>query len=458
MDTPLLPERYVYVDLDNFLPAVYLLWRHGGLLGVAATAALHTLTVTSVTVLCYILVECVDYSELLTGADLLDAVALRPPSSFPGWLFVLVMAAVLLPLTVHGAHMAYWLVRTHRRLCELFGPGWDIRDFSWGAITRWLADKLGAIDSSVTQRAIAQRLTRHQCYMGAMVRSGLFTLHLGHYEVPCMTHVLEWVVTTVVFPVVPGNMAVAPGAVAQGLVSYSATAIRRRSLVVMVLSVLAMPVLLLLVAVYYIIRYGQLLRLSPSFLLSRHWSLHALWYTWRPLEVKHQALERLAAAREAMQAYSCSPPGALSKVALRAAMFYASLVCVVLVAVMLLRDDFTDVTLGGNSLLWWVAIGAGIYTAAKSAVGTTPAPLDREAVLTDLTEHLNLTEGYVRTRWPCLYEYRLVGFVKEVVTLAALPLVTFVTVYRQADTLALFVLDHTVYVEGLGNTFDTSPL
>lgn len=457
MDTPLLPERYVYVDLDNFVPAVYLLWRHGGLVGVLATAALHTLTMTSVAALCYILVECVDYGRLLTGADLLDAVNISAPTTFPGWLFVVVLVAVVIPLAAHGTHMLYWLVRTHRRLADLFGPGWDIRDFSWGAVTRWLADKLGAIDHSVTQTSMAQRLTRHKCYLGAMVRSDLFTLRCGHYEVPCMTHVLEWVVTTAVLPVVPGDMPVAPGITADGLVRYSATAIRRRSLVVMVLSLLALPVALLFVAVYYVIRYGQLLRLSPSFVLSRHWSLYALWYTWKPLEVKHQALERLQGAREAMRAYATSPPGAVSKLALRAAMFYASLVCVALVVVMLVRDDFTDVTLAGNSLLWWVAIGAAVYAAAKSVVGEEPPQVDREALLSAVCDQLDLTEGFVRTHWPCLYEYRLVGFVKEMATLAALPLVTYAAVYRQADTLALFVLDHTQHVEGVGNVFAAQP-
>lgn len=441
-----MPERYVRVDLDKFLPAVYVLWRHGGLLGVFATAALHTVTMTSVAVLCYILVECVDYSHLFTDADLLDAVSMRPPSSFLGWLFLLVMVAVLVPLVWHSCHKAYCLVHTHRTLAEILGPDWTIQHFTWGAITKVLADNL-----DVTQVSIAQRLTRHQAYLRAMVQAHMFTLRTGRYEVPCMTHVLQWVVRRVVFFVVPGSSPLTPNTFHEDLVPYFAATIRKRCLVVMVFSTLAMPVLLLFMAVYYVIRYGQLLRLSPTFLLSRHWSVHALWHTAKPLELKHQVLERLAAARKSMELYSLTPPTAVCQLALQAAMFYASLVCVTLLAVMMVRDDFTDVTLAGNSLLWWVAIGAGVYTAARSALSEPPPSLDRETALEDVARHLDANESFVRSHWPCLYEYRVVGFMKEVFTLAALPLVVYAALYRQANTLTRFVLNNTAHVEGVGN-------
>jgi len=66
---------------------------------------------------------------------------------------------------------------------------------------------------------------------------------------------------------------------------------------------------------------------------------------------------------------------------------------------------------------------------------------------------LGTSHEFVKSRFGVLFEYRVVGFVKELVTIAALPLVVYYALYRRADTFASFIIRHTIVVEGVGNCY-----
>ena len=222
----------------------------------------------------------------------------------------------------------------------------------------------------------------------------------------------------------------------------------------MVISTVAAPCLVLLVLVYYVIRYGQFLRLSPSFLASRHWSVYAAWSTRQPHEPRHEGAARLAELTPAMEAYAAVSPRGLCTTALQAASFYSSLLCVALVAVMVARDDFTDVTLLGYSLLWWVAVTTAVYAGARALEGAPkPDPAVNQSTLGQVAEGLGVSEAYITTHWAWLYELRAVGFAKEVATILTLPAVVYFGVYRRAAALTGFVLTHTRWAPGSGNIF-----
>jgi hypothetical protein len=298
--------------------------------------------------------------------------------------------------------------------------------------------------------------------MAALVRAGYFTGTVFNVEVPYVTHVLHYALTPLLLAHTPGVSPVS-SVIPQAIVSHHAAALKKRALILMLISTVAAPCLVLLVLVYYVIRYGQFLRLSPSFLASRHWSVYAAWTTRQPHEPRHEGAARLAALTPAMEAYTALSPRGILSVALQAAAFYSSLLCVALVAIMVVRDDFTDVTLLGHSLLWWVAVAAAVYAATRSLEGSpqtscsaspqTSCSAVHQSTAHQVAEGLGVSEAYITSHWAWLYELRAVGFVKEVATIAALPAVVYFGVYRRAAALTGFVLTHTRYAPGSGNIF-----
>jgi len=448
LHSPLLPA-YVHVDVDDLLRAVYTLWRHGGLAGVCARVALYAATALTVAAVTYVAVECVDYGALLHDGELTDAFHMRLPGTAFGWFFLAVCVCTLAALAWYAAMCLRWLVGAHRVLRSFFGDEWDVSAHAWGQVTRWLAVKLAEQDDAITEESLRHRLEREDTYMAALVRAGYFTGTVCGVEVPYVTHVLHYALTPLLLAHTPGGSPVA-STIPQAVVAHHAAQLRQRAIALIVVSAVAAPCLVLLVLVYYVIRYGQFLRLSPSFLASRHWSVYAAWSTRQPHEPRHEGAARLAALTPAMEAYAAVEPRGLCTTALQAASFYSSLLCVALVAVMVARDDFTDVTLLGYSLLWWVAVTTAVYAGARALEG---APKPSACTVGQVAEGLGVSEAYITSHWAWLYELRAVGFAKEVATILTLPAVVYFGVYRRAAALTGFVLTHTRWAPGSGNIF-----
>lgn len=452
MDTPLLDRAYVHVDVDDFLRAVYTLWRHGGITGVVARVALYAATAVTVAAVTYVAVECIDYGALLHDGELTDAFHMRLPGTVFGWLFLAVCLGSLAALAWYAVMCLRWLIGAHRTLKAFFGDEWDISAHTWGQVTRWLAVKLAEQDDAITEASLRHRLEREDTYMAALVRAGYFTGTVWGVEVPYVTHVLCYALTPLLLAHTPGVSPVST-VIPQAVVSHHAANLKRRALILIVLSTVAAPCLVLLVLVYYVIRYGQFVRLTPSFLASRHWSVYAAWTTRQPHEPRHENTSRLAALTPAMEAYTAVSPRGILAVALQASGFYSSLLCVALVAIMVARDDFTDVTLLGHSLLWWVAVTTAVYAATRSLEPQSPGSASHQSTAHHVAEALGVSEAYITTHWSWLYELRAVGFVKEVATIITLPAVVYFGVYRRAAALTGFVLTHTRYTAGSGNIF-----
>jgi len=409
--------------VEDFLPGVYMLWLHGGFRGVVYTYSLQTLSVVSVACICYTLVACINYTKLLNQEELLDAFEFGLPTSVLAWAFVTVMAAILVGLGAYlvGTVTRLWSCTKLLRTMFEGEPPLILTDYSWLQVLNHLSPKVGQ-----PAEEIARDLTRNRAIIGAMVRAGMFTLYTGNMEIPYITYVLEWYILYVV-QMVTENMAIPQSVV------------RTRLLTVIALTTLCSPCLLLMVVVYYIIRYGQFLRLSPRFLLSRHWSRYALWTTWAPTDMRHQVTERLKGLSDSADKFSTDVSGGAATICVALIKFYASLVCVCLLMLMVLRDDFVDLTLASHSLLWWVAIAASVYAACQSIESQDVSVEGKETALSTICRVTGLSEYMFRQRWSVLYEYRLLGFAKELVTMAALPAVLYFALYRRVHDIVQFI-------------------
>jgi hypothetical protein len=328
-----------------------------------------------------------------------------------------------------------------------FGSSWDISQCSWPEVESALAHQLG-MDPSLLRRWLG----KERSYIGCMVRNNLFNWRLGDLEVPFITYVTEWLIYLVVLPIVQNTLPTAECARDfPHTITPHANIIRRRALVVMIVTILTTPCILVMTLVYYLIRYGQFLRLSPTFLLSRHWSQYALWYTWRPNELRHEVTQRLQTVKASAELYAHSCSLGVNNTLVSTLRFYSSLVCVCLLLLMVLRDDFTDVSLAGHSLLWWVTLSATSYTVCHSLTQDPPCNMNDRASLVEIAKTLDISQEFFKCRCGVLFEYRILGFVKELITIALLPWLVYFAMYRRADDLASFVIHHSVTVEGVGN-------
>lgn len=444
MNVPLL-RHHPSQDLHEFLPAVYILWLNHGFLNFACTYGVHCMSVTSVAIVCYFLVECIDYTALLQDGELLDAFTIGLPSSLFGWFFA--FSAIVLFIGamcyIGGSLARLWTTRC--TLVSWFGPSWDISVYSWPDLQIMLANHMG-----MEAQTLCHLLGKERSYIGAMVRAGLLTWQLGDFEIPYITHVMEWLLFLVVLPIIH-NPFPSRGNATDEAIRPHATVIRKRALFVLLVATLTTPCVFIMTLVYYIIRYGQFVRLTPTFLLSRHWSQYALWYTWHPNEMRHEVTQRLAGVREEADLYAAATSFGVHTTVLSTVRFYSSLVCVSFLGIMFMRDDFTHVTLCGNSLLWWVTLAATVYTVCQSLTDDKSVATNRTVSLATITTAVGLNPEFFRSRFGVLYEYRVIGFVKELLTIAALPVVVYLAIYRRAHNFASFLISHSYHMEGVGN-------
>ena len=444
MDVPLI-RHHPSQDLHEFLPAVYILWLNRGFLNFACTYGLHYLSISSVAVICYLLVECTDYHALLSDGELLDAVTVGLPSSTFGWLFGVASLCVLVGAMCYIGGSVTRLWAAHRTLTTWFGPSWDIRIYAWPQLEGMLADHM------LTEVQVLRHLLgKERSYVGAMVRARLLTWQLGNFEVPYMTHVMEWLLFLVVLPIIHNPLPLGAHATEEAVKPH-ASVIRKRALFVIVAATLTTPCVFVMTLVYYIIRYGQFLRLTPSFLLSRHWSQYALWYTWHPNEMRHQVTQRLQSVKDDAERYASAVSTGVHTTVLSTVRFYSSLVCVSLLLIMFLRDDFTHVTLLGNSLLWWVTLAATAYTVCQALTDDKTVMPDRDVSVAAISSAVGLTPEFFKSRFGVLFEYRALGFLKELLSIAALPVVVYCAIYRRAHDFASFIITHSYQLEGVGN-------
>lgn len=246
--------------------------------------------------------------------------------------------------------------------------------------------------------------------------------------------------------------------------------LRYRLLVLAVVSVFALPVVLLGLLLYSMLHHIGEARASGDYFGPRKWSPWSLWRMREVNEMPHTLQQRSGAAAVHADRYLQQFQSPCMAAVARTVAFIASalLACAVLPSVLSNRLAVSlFIPAGGFSLVWYAAILAAIVAAARGMVpGHESAWLDPVGAMRNMAayfhrvpEHWLSKSSHASVRDEVSSEYlkhRLWLLLSEIGGVLFLPVLLAVVLPRQAPRIARVLEERTVVLPGIGAVCDNS--
>lgn len=227
--------------------------------------------------------------------------------------------------------------------------------------------------------------------------------------------------------------------------------VKKRILIVGVINLLFLPFILLFVAFYTIIQYGEEFYNSPQLITSRTWTRTSKWRFRFYNELPHIFETRMANASIEMKEYFEQFNNRILQIISRFIVFvFSSIFLLLLFIVFINENNLTNTGMFGFQILFYITICATIlaifrnFTKQKLSV----YPVDS---LSKANEHLKLISdnnlisagsSKVKNKMGIYYQYHLICLVKEVLSIVITPFYYMPKLYDKSDDICEFILEH----------------
>ena len=389
-----------------------------------------------------------------------------PQSTF---FYVLVIAVAC----VWGGLLVFWLL--HLRV--LFEMKWfytnkleiseqEVSTIKWGNVVDRLVNLPGLCRTGeLTHLHVAQRIMRRDNYMIALVNRDILALHL-----PCFAHSrivtksLEWGLSLSLFQVLfrGSNLSESYQEALHNplLRSEVANRVRRRFILVGVLSLLLAPVIFLMLITYFVLRYGEELRNKPNRLGLHCWSRYAHWKFREFNELPHDLEDRLNKARPSASSYLDQFTSPQAVLICRFALFVCgSIVVGILVASFFYPDILDSDIVLGRSGLWWLAVCGSALALFRAFLPEDHFVFQPEHYFEEVSSHTHyLPDHWADCRSPVvvsqfntLFPYQIQILLLECVSVLVVPLIFIFSLPHCATDIVRFIFENTSTIAEVGD-------
>ncbi|TPX48763.1 hypothetical protein SeMB42_g00331 [Synchytrium endobioticum] len=222
------------------------------------------------------------------------------------------------------------------------------------------------------------------------------------------------------------------------------------------------PFLFIFMMMHYFFRYTAEYQKNPGTLAARSFTPFAMWKMREFNEPPHLLQERLNHSFKTAMKYMSSFPKEHVIICARFVAFIAGSFAAVLAVLALLDEDFLlefQIT-QGQTVLFYIGVFGGVAAVARGMVPeetqvVAPEPLFREVV--EFTHYLpsdwrgKLHTEEVRNEFGVLFEYKIVLFLHEILSVVFAPLILFFSLPGCAEGIVDFFREFTVSVDALGH-------
>lgn len=236
--------------------------------------------------------------------------------------------------------------------------------------------------------------------------------------------------------------------------------VKKRIIIVSIINFLFMPFILLFVAFYNIIKYGEVFYNSPKLIASRRWTNQSKWRFRFYNELPHVFNTRMELASVEMRKYFEQFNHRLLEIISRFIVFVVGSMFLFLVFIVFVNEN--NLTnkgfFGFQPVLWYITIFATLlaifrrYT--KSNLMTKP-----EECLNEVNEYLKMIPDEtiakanyykVHDKMSTYYQYHIICLIKEIVTICITPIYYMTTLYNKHKEISQFIAEsiETHYVMG----------
>jgi len=237
--------------------------------------------------------------------------------------------------------------------------------------------------------------------------------------------------------------------------------LKRRFRALGVFTLLVSPFIILFYSIYILLRYGEEIKNNPSVLSTRQYSTLARWKLREFNELPHHFSQRLAQSYDSAQKYVAQFQSNYLAVIARLFSFIAGAFIVVLVGLAIYNDEilFKLNVLGEQGVIWIIGVLGTIIAISRSFIPDENSIFCPEKYMDKVVKQTHYLPKSWRGRchfynvyqeFTDLFEYRLVGFFRELFGVLLLPFLLFFSLPTCADDVIMFFSEYSQNVEGLG--------
>lgn len=320
---------------------------------------------------------------------------------------------------------------------------------------------------------IANRIMRQENYMIALFNKDTLNLSVpfpswffGRKQI--LTKVLEWNLHFCVIDYVfdntgkNGQMSVKKEFLRDIQRSKLVSGLKQRFLWMALLNLIMAPFSIVFLLVYFLFKYGQEYHKNPTELSARNYSPLAKWKFRDFNELPHYFHARLDRTYEKATRYMNQFPSQKLAIFGKFISFIAGAFGLSLTFLSVFDDNFLlnfNIT-PGRSVLWYLGLFGAIWSAGRSLIPSRLVLEEPQEILMEIMQDLHflphewraigLNSKTVYREFSNLFDYRLVLFAQEVLSIIFTPFVLAFSLPPCATDIIDFFKDFTVHVDSLG--------
>lgn len=243
------------------------------------------------------------------------------------------------------------------------------------------------------------------------------------------------------------------------IIDYS---LKRRFVLVGVLSFLLSPFIFVFLLFYFFFKYGKEIHSNPAALSSRTYTPLARWKFREFNELSHSFQNRLNSSYPAATIYMNQFPQERLAIPARFVAFVSGSLAVSLTILSILDDNILlnfQIT-PGRSVLWWLGLFGIIWSGARSLIPDNHSVHRPEQCIREVIafthyfpqdwHRFGLASALVHQEFGNYFEYRIVHFIHEMISVILAPFILCFSLPKSSGRILDFFREFTVHVDGVG--------
>ena len=438
-------------DLDRFFKNIYEYHNRNGIVGLFLYPAYQIFLHTFVIIITGLCIGCIDWHELSkcdTPQDLSRYISFGNIESGGGAIaasiYVVMTCGYVIWMVVIGYSNCFDWFRTRKFYRKVLGIE-RIDEVTWPNVVHKMSElqrtnKIVLNKEDLTPLDVAIRILRVENYLIALVQSDV--LQCGSMD-EIVTWNIWWTLLEPMF------------AKRSWKLDIDNESFRMRCLLLLIVNILMLPITLLLRIAYFFLKSAELAASPRPSVEIRAWTGRAKWVAREYNEYSYVILNRLRDSSKSANSYLAMCPSHASRRACALVKFIAgSLVgCISLLAVF--QDEaLVNLHVANRNLLWWLALGSGIYTIARvlqpAFCRYCPGKLDK--AVDELGDKLkyhpetwrNHNHKQIQVDLDVLYPYLFMSWLRSLKSLILVPYTLYKWMNR-SDEIVFFISSITTY-------------
>lgn len=462
-------------NLDKFLVKVYNYWHGKGFFTVLLAKMLNMLTMLWVICFATFLLTSVDYKSLFDRindnsqpVNLTSIIHYRGLQPFNVICLIIFCVFWFWKFFQFTVEMRDNIEIKHFFKQELFIDEDELSTIEWREVVNKIIEvpRLCILKEKMTPLDIANRIMRKDNYLIAMINKDLLHLYIplpGLRTRNIVTKTLEWGLSYTIFSFVfDQNNSINKQVLDPSKTSELARGLKTRFRLMGLISFILSPFIFVFLLIYFVFQYGEQIHNNPTTFASRQWSPLARWKFRELNELPHVFQKRLQYSYKLAEKYVTSfPMNAVAVVARFVSFVVGSVVAVLLM--LSIRDEdslFNLELIEGRSAIWFVGIGGTIIAACRSLIPDENHVMEPDKAMEDLVQHTHYMPSSwkgkthtnrVLTEFNQLFEYKIVIFVVELLSVLFAPFILLFSLPNSAEKVIEFFRVFTVHEHGVGD-------